>query len=45
MKKGLLVFAVVLLFAAFVPRPVAAAVDFDLGIKAGVSLAHIKSSA
>jgi hypothetical protein len=42
MKKGLLVFAVALLFAAFGPRPVAAAIDFDLGVKAGVSMASYK---
>ncbi len=42
MKKGLLVFAVALLFAAFVPRPVAAAINIDLGVKAGVSMASYK---
>lgn len=44
MKKGILVFTVALLFAAFIPQPVAAAIDFDLGVKAGVSLAKIKWS-
>lgn len=43
MKKGILVFAVALLFVAFVPRPVAA-VDFDLGVKGGMSLASYKWS-
>jgi hypothetical protein len=36
MKKGILVFTVALLFAAFVPQPVAAAIDF--GVKGGLSL-------
>jgi hypothetical protein len=44
MKKGILVFTVALLFAAFVPRPVAAAIDFDWGIKGGLSLASEKWS-
>lgn len=44
MKKGLLVFTVVLLFAAFAPRPVAAAVDIGLGVKGGLSLASQKWS-
>ena len=42
MKKRMLVLTVVLLVAAFVPQPVAAAVDIDLGVKAGVSLASYK---
>ncbi len=42
MKKGILIFTVVLLFAAFVPRPVAAAINFDLGVKGGLSLASYK---
>jgi hypothetical protein len=42
MKKGILVFTVALLFAAFFPQPVTAAVD--LGIKGGVSLASYKWS-
>jgi hypothetical protein len=44
MKKGLLVFTVALLFAAFVPRPVAAAIDFDWGVKGGLSMASEKWS-
>lgn len=43
MKKGILVFAVALLLVAFVPRP-AAAVDFDLGVKGGLSMASYKWS-
>jgi hypothetical protein len=41
MKKGVLVFAVAALLVAFVPRP-AAAVDFDLGVKGGLSMATYK---
>ncbi len=44
MKKCALIFAAALLLTALAPQPVAAAVDFDLGIKAGVSLAKIKWS-
>jgi hypothetical protein len=44
MKKGILIFAVALLFVAFIPRPVAAAVNIDLGIKGGMSLASYKWS-
>ncbi|MCX6571702.1 MAG: porin family protein [Candidatus Aminicenantes bacterium] len=44
MKKGLLVFSVALLLAALVPQAVAAAVDIDLGVKGGVSLAKLKWS-
>lgn len=40
MKKASLVFLSVLLLAAFFPRPAAAEVTFDLGIKGGVSLAN-----
>jgi len=40
MKKASLIFLSVLLLAAFVPRPAAAEVTFDLGIKGGVSLAN-----
>lgn len=42
MKKSMLVFAVALLLAAFVPQQVAAAVDINFGVKAGVSLAQVK---
>ena len=44
MKKGVLIFAAVTLLAAFVPQPLAAAVDIDLGIKGGLSLAKYKWS-
>jgi hypothetical protein len=44
MKKGILVFAVALLFVALVPRPVAAALNIDWGIKGGFSLAREKWS-
>lgn len=40
MKKCVLVCAVVLLLAALMPRPVAAAVDVKFGLKAGMSLAN-----
>lgn len=42
MKKCFVVFSAILLLAAFVPQPVAAAVD--LGIKGGVSLSSYKWS-
>lgn len=42
MKKGILIFTVVLLCVAFVPRPVAAAINFDLGVKGGLSMATYK---
>ena len=44
MKRCVVVCAVVLLLAAFaaVPAAAAAAVDFDMGIKAGVSMATYK---
>ena len=42
MKRCVVVCAVVLLLAAFAAGPVMAAVDFDLGIKAGVSMATYK---
>jgi hypothetical protein len=42
MKKGILIFTVALLCVAFVPRPVAAAIDFGLGVKAGLSVASYK---
>lgn len=44
MKKSAVVFAAVLLLAAFVPQPVAAQVSTDFGLKAGVSLASYKWS-
>jgi len=44
MKKGLTVFAAVLLVAALVPQPAAAKVTFNLGVKAGVSLSNISWS-
>lgn len=44
MKKGILIFAVVLLLAAFIPQPVAAAIDVGLGVKGGISLAKVKWS-
>jgi hypothetical protein len=44
MKKGMLVFSVALLLAAFMPQPVAAGINIDLGIKGGISLAKYKSS-
>jgi hypothetical protein len=42
MKKNLAVFGAILLFAFIIPRPAAAEVDFDLGVKGGLSLAKIK---
>lgn len=42
MKKGILIFTVALLFVAFAPRPVAAAIDLGLGVKGGLSLASYK---
>ena len=42
MKRCVVVCAVVLLLAAFAAVPAVAAVDFDLGIKAGVSMATYK---
>jgi len=42
MKRCVVVCAVVLLLAAFAAGPAVAAVDFDLGIKAGVSMATYK---
>lgn len=42
MKKGVLVVAAALLLVAFIPRPVAAAVDINLGVKGGLSLASLK---
>ena len=44
MKKGVLVVAVALLLVAFIPRPVAAAIDFGWGVKGGLSLASSKWS-
>ncbi len=44
MKKGLGVFAAVLLLAAVIPQPAAADVTFDLGVKGGISLAKVKTS-
>ncbi|MBP1770615.1 MAG: hypothetical protein H6P96_1233 [Candidatus Aminicenantes bacterium] len=41
-KRCVVLCAVVLLLAAFAAGPAAAAVDFDLGIKAGVSMATYK---
>jgi len=41
-KRCVVVCAVVLLLAAFAAGPAVAAVDFDLGIKAGVSMATYK---
>ncbi|MBE0711590.1 MAG: PorT family protein [Candidatus Aminicenantes bacterium] len=43
MKKGIF-FAIVLLFAALIPRPLAAAVDIDLGFKGGLSLSNVRWS-
>ena len=40
MKKAFLVFTAVLLIAALAPRPAAAAVNFNFGIKAGASFAN-----
>jgi hypothetical protein len=42
MKKVLVVFAAFLILAAFIPQKASAEVDFDLGIKAGISLAKIR---
>jgi hypothetical protein len=42
MKKGFLVLAAVLLLVTFIPRPVTAAIDFNLGVKAGVSMSAYK---
>lgn len=44
MKKGILVFAAALLLVAFIPRPLAAAVDIDLGFKGGLSLSNVRWS-
>jgi len=44
MKKCPVVFAAILVLAAFVPAPVAAAIKFDLGLKAGVSQAKIREA-
>ena len=38
MKKGIGVFSALLLLAAFMPSPLTAGVDFDLGVKGGLSL-------
>ncbi len=40
MKRCVLVCAAILLLAAFMPRPAAAAVDVKFGLKAGLSLAN-----
>jgi len=40
MRKALLAFTAALLIVALAPRPVAAAVNFNFGIKAGLSLAN-----
>lgn len=39
MKKGVMVLAAAVLIVAFIPRPVAAAIDFNLGVKGGLSMA------
>jgi len=44
MKKGILVFAAAVLLVAFIPRPLAAAVDIDLGFKGGLSLSKVSWS-
>lgn len=44
MKKCLVVFSAILLLAAFVPQPLTAAVDIDLGVKGGISMAKYKWS-
>ena len=44
MKKGVLVCAAVLALAAFAPRPMEAAVTFDLGLKGGVSISNARWS-
>lgn len=44
MKKCFVAFSAILVLAAFVPQPLAAAVDIDLGIKGGVSLSSQKWS-
>lgn len=41
MKKGVGVFAASMLLLAFWPRPAAAGVTFDLGIKGGISFARV----
>ncbi len=43
-KKGLAILAALLVLVAIIPRPVAAAVDFNLGAKAGVSISKGKWS-
>jgi len=41
MKKTVVILSMIFLAATFMPRPASAAVDFDLGLKAGLSLAQI----